>query len=70
MSSCMDKENERVSDMTVAELKEYLKMRSVTVNGYLKPAQAVEKMMLPIHPNHEYGNSDLKNAREHLLFMI
>jgi hypothetical protein len=44
-------------------------MRGVTANGYLKPAllqiaQAVEKMMLPIDPNHEYGNSDLKNARE------
>ena len=65
----MDKENKRVSDMTVAELKQYLKMRGVTANGYLKPAllqiaQAVEKMMLPIDPNHEYGNSDLKNARE------
>ncbi|CAB4041789.1 Hypothetical predicted protein, partial [Paramuricea clavata] len=70
MCSCMDiKENMRVSDMTVAELKEYLKMRSVTANGYLKPAllqiaQAVEKMMLPIDPNHEYGNLDLKNAKE------
>ncbi len=65
----MDKENKHVSDMTVAELKQYLKMRGVTANGYLKPAllqiaQAVEKMMLPIDPNHEYGNSDLKNARE------
>ncbi|CAB3978755.1 Hypothetical predicted protein, partial [Paramuricea clavata] len=55
--------------MTVAELKGYLKMRSVTANGYLKPAllqipQAVEKMMLPIDPSHEYGNSDFKNARE------
>ena len=48
MSSCMDKENKRVSDMTVAERKEYLKMRGVTASGYLKPAllqiaQAVEK---------------------------
>jgi hypothetical protein len=44
-------------------------MRGVTANGYLKPAllqiaQAVEKIMLPINPNHEYGNSDLNNARE------
>jgi hypothetical protein len=65
----MDKENKHVSDMTVAELKEYLKMCGVTANGYLKPtlfqiAQAVEKMKLPIDPNHEYGNLDLKNTRE------
>jgi len=38
-------------------------MRSVTVNGHLKPAlleiaQAIEKMMLPIDPNHDYGNAD------------
>ena len=44
-------------------------MRGVTASGYLKPAllqiaQAVEKMMLPFVPNNEYGNSDLRNARE------
>jgi hypothetical protein len=38
-------------------------MRGVTVNGYLKPnlfeiAHAVEKMMLPIVPNHKYGNAE------------
>jgi hypothetical protein len=53
MSGCMNKENKHVSEMTVAELKEYLKVCGVTENGYLKPAllqiaQAVEKMMLPI----------------------
>jgi hypothetical protein len=51
--------------MTVAELKKYLQMRGVTVNGYLnlnlKPAlleiaQAVEKMMLPVEPCNEYSN--------------
>ena len=47
--------------MTVAELKKYLQMRGVTVNGYLKPtlleiAQAVEKMMLPVEPSNEYSN--------------
>ena len=45
-------------DMTMAELKSYLRERGVTVNGYLKPALveisiAVEKMMLPIDPNFE-----------------
>ena len=40
--------------MTVAELKQYLQMRGVTVNGYLKPnlfeiAQAVEKMVASSH---------------------
>ena len=44
-----------LSSMTVPELKKYLQMRGVTVNGYLKPgllgiAQAVEKMMLPVEP--------------------
>ena len=47
--------------MTVAELKKYLQMHCVTVNGYLKPAlleiaQAVEKMMLPVEPTNEYSN--------------
>ena len=47
--------------MTVAELRKYLQMRGVTVNGYLKPtlleiAQAVEKMMLPVEPSNEYSN--------------
>ncbi len=50
-----------LSSMTVAELKKYLQMRCVTVNGYLKPAlleiaQAVEKMMLPVEPTNEYSN--------------
>ena len=63
MSGCIDKKIKSVSNMIVAELKEYLRMRGVTVNGYLKPAlleiaQAVEKMMLPIEANHEYGNAD------------
>jgi hypothetical protein len=54
-------------NMTVAELKQYLQMPVVSVNGYLKPslfdiARAVEKMMLPIDPNHEYGNAE--NAGE------
>ena len=44
-----------LSSMTVAELKKYLQIRGVAVNGYLKPAlleiaQAVEKMMLPVEP--------------------
>ncbi len=50
-----------LSSMTVAELKKYLQMLGVTVNGYLKPAlleiaQAVEKMMLPVEPTNEYSN--------------
>ncbi len=47
--------------MTVAELKKYLQMRGVTVNGYLKPAsleiaQVVQKTMLPVEPTIEYSN--------------
>jgi hypothetical protein len=50
-----------LSSMTVAELKKYLQIRCVTVNGYLKLAlleiaQAVEKMMLPVEPTNEYSN--------------
>ena len=50
-----------LSSMTVAELKKYLQMRGVTVNGYLKPAlleiaQVVQKMMLPVEPTIEYSN--------------
>jgi hypothetical protein len=53
-----------MSNVTVAELKQYLQIQ---VNGHLKPnlfeiAQAVEKLMLPIDPNHEYGNAE--NAGE------
>jgi hypothetical protein len=53
MSGCVEKKIKSVSNPTVTELKQYLQMRGVTVNGYLKPnlidiAQAVEKMMLPI----------------------
>ena len=36
-------------------------MRGVTVNlkpALFKIARVVEKMMLPIDPNHEYGNAD------------
>jgi hypothetical protein len=63
MSGCVEKKTKSVSNMTVAELKQDLQMRGVTVNGYFKPklfeiAQAVEKLMLPINPNHEYGNAE------------
>jgi hypothetical protein len=63
MSGCVEKKIKSVSNMTVTELKQYLQMRGVTVNGYLKPnlieiAQAVEKMILPIDPNIEYILSD------------
>ena len=34
-----------LSSMTVAELKKYLQMRGVTVNGYLKPVLPVEPIM-------------------------
>ncbi len=56
-----NKNKTKTLSMTVAELKEYLQMRGVTVNGYLKPAlleiaQAVEKMMLPVEPTNEYSN--------------
>jgi hypothetical protein len=67
MSGCVEKKTKNVSNMTVAELKQHLQIRGVTVKGYIKPklfgiAQAVEKMMLPINPNHEYGNAE--NAGE------
>ena len=58
--------------MTVAELKKYLQIRSVAVNGYLKPAllevaQAVEKMMLPVEP---IMNIQMKEARKIPLLLI
>ena len=45
-------------DMTMAELKEYLREQGVAVTVHLKPAlieiaDAVETMMLPIDPNFE-----------------
>ena len=51
-----------VRNMTMAELKIYLREQGVTVNGHLKPAlveiaNAVEKMMLPIDPNLEKEDS-------------
>ena len=58
--------------MTVAELKDYLKMRGVTTSGHLKPALleialAVEKMMMPIDPNHEYGNEVGTNNQKYII---
>ena len=49
-------------------------MRSVTVNGHLKPAlleiaQAIEKMMLPIDPNHDYGNAD-NSKNKYIIHMV
>ena len=38
MYSCAENEIKSVSNMTVAELKDYLKMRGVTTSGHLKPA--------------------------------
>ena len=54
--------------MTVAKLKDYLKICGVTTSGYLKPALleialAVEKMMMPINPNHKYGNVGKNNQK-------
>ena len=73
MSGCVEKKIKSVSNMTVAEFKQYLQMRGVTVNSYLNPnlfeiAQSVEKNKLSIDPNHEYGNAE--NAGENILFMI
>ena len=61
-----------LSSMTVAELKKYLQIRGVAVNGYLKPAlleiaQAVEKMMLPVEP---IMNIQIKEARKIPLLLI
>ena len=58
--------------MTVAELKDYSKMRGVTTSGHLKPALleialAVEKMMMLIDPNHEYGNEVGKNNQKYII---
>ena len=44
--------------MSLSDLKEYLKARGVTVTGHLKPtlieiAMSVEKMLLPVDPNFE-----------------
>ena len=59
--------------MSVAELKKYLQIRGVTVNGYLKLAlleiaQAVEKMMLPVEP--PVMNIQMKEARKIPLLLI
>ena len=72
MYSCAENEIKSVSNMTVAELKDYLKMRGVTTSGHLKPALleialAVEKMMMPIDPNHEYGNQVGKNNQKYII---
>ena len=53
------------NEMTMLELKTYLRERGVSVNGYLKPALvnialALEKMMLPIDPNFEKEKSSHK----------
>lgn len=58
-----------IKDMTMVELKQYLKERGVTVSGYLKPAlveiaNAVEKMMLPIDPNFEKHDSLHENEEK------
>ena len=55
-----------LKDMTLAELKVYLRDRGVTLNGYLKPtlveiAGVVEKMMLPIDPYFQIENESGKN---------
>jgi hypothetical protein len=48
--------------MSVAEIKNYLQERGVSVNGYLKPnlveiAVAVKKMTLPLDPNFQKVNN-------------
>ena len=58
--------------MTVAELRDYLKMRGITTSGHLKPALleialAVEKMMMSVDPNHEYGNEVGKNNQKYII---
>ena len=50
-------------NMSVSDLKTYLRERGVSVNGYLKPAlieiaKAVQKMMLPIVTEFEKGNDN------------
>jgi hypothetical protein len=50
-------------NMSVNDLKTYLRERGVSVNGYLKPAlieiaNAVEKMMLPVVIEFEKGNNN------------
>jgi hypothetical protein len=59
MSGCVEKKIKSVSNMTVAEFKQYLQMRGVNL---FEIAQCVEKIKLPIDPNHEYGNAE--NAGE------
>ena len=56
--------------MNVASIKNYLKERAVTVNGYLKPAlvtfaATVQKMMLPLDPNYERDSNE-KNVCKRL----
>ena len=63
MYSCAENEIKSVSNMTV---------RGVTTSGHLKPALleialAVEKMMMPIDPNHEYGNEVGKNNKKYII---
>ena len=55
-------------NMTMAELKIYLREQGVTVNGPLKPAlfeiaNAVEKIMLAIDPNFEKEDSTEMNEK-------
>ena len=44
-------------NMSVSDLKTYLRERGVSVNGHLKPA-LIEKMMLPIVTEFEKGNDN------------
>ena len=60
--------------MNVVSIKNYLKERGVTVNGYLKLASvtiaaAVEKIMLSLDPNYERDNNE-KTYVNAYLFMI
>ena len=53
--------SKRLKDMTLAELKVYLRDQGVTLNGYLKPALvevtgSVEKMILSIDPYFQNEN--------------
>lgn len=61
----------RFSSMNVSSIKDYLKERGVSVNGYLKPAlvniaACVEKMMLSLDPNFDRENEI--DVRQRLIF--
>ena len=50
-------------NMSVSDVKTYIRERGVSVNGYLKPAlteiaKAVQKMMLPIVTEFKNGNDN------------